>query len=154
MSVKQVTQLCLILILLLASFAATGSAKAWSYCGATYVVQRGDWLAKIANRCGVTLADLRAANPWTYSHYYIYPGQVLTIPGGYDGGYYDGSYDRGGPGGYCGPSADMYGGYWIVCRGDTLGRIARYYGVSWRYLQWNNGIANPNLIYAGQVIRP
>ena len=48
----------------------------------------------------------------------------------------------------------MYGGYWVVCRGDTLGSIARYYGVSWRYLQWNNGLANPNLIYAGQVIRP
>lgn len=153
MSVKRVTQLCLILILLLASFAASGSARAWGYCGATYVVQRGDWLGKIANYCGVSLADLRAANPWTYYDRYIYPGQVLTIPGGYDSGYNTG-YNQGGPGGYCGPSADMYGGYWVVCRGDTLGRIARYYGVSWRYLQWNNGLANPNLIYAGQVIRP
>ena len=153
MSVKRVTQLCLILILLLASFVSTSSAQAWSYCGATYVVQRGDWLAKIASNCGVTLAQLRAANPWTFYERYIYPGQVLAIPGGYDGGYND-PYDRGGPGGYCGPTADGYGSYWIVCRGDTLGSIARYYGVSWRYLQWNNGLANPNLIYAGQVIRP
>jgi nucleoid-associated protein YgaU len=73
---------------------------------------------------------------------------VLTIPGGYE-------EPGGGPGsGYaCGPSWD-YAAFWTVCRGDTLGIIARYYGVSWRYLQQVNGIANPNLIYPGQVIRP
>jgi len=143
--------MCLILVLLVASFAATTNAQAWSGCGGTYVVQRGDGLAKIARNCGTTLSALRAANPWVSSQYYIYPGQVLAMPGGY----YDDTYDRGGPGGYfCGPTWDGYGGYWVVCRGDTLGRIARYYGVSWRYLQWNNGIANANLIYAGQVIRP
>lgn len=149
MSVKRITQASLILILLLASFATTSSAHAWSACGSTYVVQKGDWLSKIARNCGVTLADLYAANPWTHYYYYLYPGQVLTIPGGYDDG-----YDGGGPGGYCGPSWDLYGSYWTVCRGDTLGIIARYYGVSWRYLQSNNGIANANLIYPGQVIRP
>ena len=37
---------------------------------------------------------------------------------------------------------------------DTLGIIARYYGVSWRYLQQVNGVANANLIYPGQKIRP
>ena len=63
---------------------------------------------------------------------------MLTIPGGYDGGYY-----------YCGPSY----GYYIVCRGDTLGGIAMYYGVSVWYLQRINGIPNANRIYAGQVIR-
>jgi LysM repeat protein len=47
----------------------------------------------------------------------------------------------------------MYGSYWVVCRGDTLGSIARYYGVSWTYLQWYNGIANANWIYSGQIIR-
>jgi lysozyme len=139
-------------MLLVASFATTSSAHAQSWCGGTYVVQRGDWLAKIARHCGVKLADLRAANPWTYSDRYIYPGEVLVIPGGY----YDDTYDRGGPGGYgfCGPSWDVYGSYWVVCRGDTLGSIAQYYGVGWRYLQSRNGIWNANLIYAGQVIRP
>ena len=152
MSATRVTQWSLIFILLLVNLAVASPAQAWSYCGASYVVQRGDWLAKIASNCGVTLADLRAANPWTYYERYIYPGQVLTIPGGYDGGYNDG-YNQGGPGGYCGPAADMYGSYWVVCRGDTLGSIARYYGVSWTYLQWHNGIPNANLIYSGQVIR-
>ena len=149
MSAKRITQLSLILVLLVSSFAVTSKAQAWSYCGSSYVVQRGDWLAKIANNCGVSISDLRAANPWTYYERYIFPGQVLTIPGGYDGG-----YDGGSTGGYCGPSYDVYGSYWTVCRGDTLGSIARYYGVSWTYLQWHNGIPNANLIYSGQVIRP
>jgi LysM repeat protein len=127
--------------LLLASFASTGSARAWSACGSTYVIQRGDWLSTIARRCGVTVSQLYAANPWLRSYRYIYPGWVLTIPGGYDGG------------GYCGPASDSRGSYWVVCRGDTLGRIARYYGVGWRYLQNLNGIGNPNRIYPGQVIR-
>lgn len=149
MSVKRIIQVCLILVLLFVSLGMTnGSAQAWSGCGSIYVVQRGDWLAKIARNCGVTLSELYAANPWVRSSYYIYPGQMLTIPGGYDDG-----YDAGGPGGYCGPSYDTYGSYWVVCRGDTLGRIARYYGVSWRYLQDVNGIGNPNRIYPGQVIR-
>jgi len=148
MSGKRLIQICLILVLLLASFASTGSAHAWSACGSSYVVQRGDWLSKIARNCGVTLSQLRAANPWVDYYTYIYPGQVLTIPGGYDGG-----YDTGGPGGYCGASYDAYGSYWMVCRGDTLGRIAQFYGVNWRYLQSINGIANPNRIYPGQIIR-
>ena len=56
------------------------NAAAWN-CGSTYVVQPGDWLSKIANRCGVSLSQLYAANPNV--GYYIYPGQVLNIPGGY-----------------------------------------------------------------------
>jgi LysM repeat protein len=149
MSVKRLIQVCLILILLLSSFAATSNAQAWSGCGSTYVVQRGDWLARIARTCGVTLSQLYAANPWLRNYRYIYPGQILTIPGGVDGG-----YDHGGPGGYaCGPATDYRGNYYVVCRGDTLGGIAQYYGVSVSYLQRVNGIWNANFIYAGQVIR-
>jgi lysozyme len=153
MSAKRLIQLSLILALVLASLAfTTRSASAWSWCGTYYEVQRGDWLAKIARNCGVTLAELRAANAWTYNQRYLYPGQVLVIPDGYqepDGG---GPYPWPNP--WCGPSWDAYGGYWVVCRGDTLGSIARYYGVSWPYLQSRNGIANANRIYPGQVIRP
>lgn len=157
MTAKRIIQVSLILVLLLASFAATGSARAYGYCGSVYYVHRGDWLAKIARNCGVTLADLRAANPWTYNQPYIYPGQLLVMPG--DPGGPGNDIPGGGPGGYphpywCGPSWDGYGAYWVVCRGDTLGRIARYYGVSWTYLQWHNGVPNANRIYPGQIIRP
>ncbi len=150
---KRIFQAALIAALLLSSFAATGSAHAWSgACGSTYVVQPGDWLAKIARNCGVTLSQLYAANPWVIYYYYIYPGQVLAIPGGYDPGPAP-APAPGNTGWYCGPGSDANGRYWLVCRGDTLGRIAAYYGVSWRYLQSINNIANPNLIYPGQVIR-
>ena len=145
MSVKRILQVVLILAVLLVSLAATGEAKADSWCGGTYVVQRGDWLAKIARKCGVSLSGLYSANPWVRYERYIYPGQVLTIPGAY--------VPPPDYGGYCGPGYDAYGDYWVVCRGDTLGKIARYYGVSWRYLQQINGIPNANVIYPGQVIR-
>ena len=142
MFAKRTIQLTLIVVLLFASLAFTNRASASAYCSSSYVVQPGDWLAKIARNCGVTLSQLYAANPGV--GYYIYPGQVLTIPGGYDSGYY-----------YCGPSySAYYGNYYVVCRGDTLSGIARYYGVSVDYLQWRNNIPNRNRIYAGQFIYP
>ena len=39
-----------------------------------------------------------------------------------------------------------------VVSGDTLSGIANRYGTSWSTLASYNGIANPNLIYAGQVV--
>jgi len=147
MSDKRFVQVFLILVVLMASLFTTASAQASSACGSTYVVQRGDWLAKIARNCSVTLTDLYAANSWARYYYYIYPGQVLVIPGGWvdqNHGYSPA----------CGPGMDRYGSYYIVCRGDTLGGIAMYYGTTVAQLQGLNGIANPNLIYAGQFIRP
>lgn len=145
MSNKKTIQLGLIVVLLFVSLGFAGSASASGYCGSTYIVQPGEWLAKIARNCGVTLSELYTANPGV--GYYIYPGQVLYIPGGYDYGY-DYYY-------YCGPSySPYYGNYYVVCRGDTLSGIARYYGVSTSYLQWRNGIPYANRIYAGQFIYP
>ena len=143
---KRLIQWGLIIVIVAAAFATTTSAKAWSACGSTYVVQPGDWLAKIARNCGVTLSGLYAANPWARYYYYIYPGQVLMMPGApisHDHGY-----------SFCGPGSDYYGSYYVVCRGDTLGGIALYYGVSVSSLQWRNNIPNANRIYAGQFLRP
>jgi LysM repeat protein len=141
MSIKRFVQVCLTVILLSASFVSVKPASAWGACPSTYYVQPGDWLAKIARNCGISLSSLIAANPWVNYTYYIYPGQVLYIPGGYEPVSY-----------YCGPGYDGYGSFYIVCRGDTLGGIAMYYGVTVHQLQWRNGIPNPNYIYAGQVI--
>ncbi len=148
MSPKRILQASLILVLLLASLAFTSNAQALSACGSTYIVQRGDWLAKIARNCGVTLSDLQAADSWTLYSPYLYAGQVLTMPGG---GGQDGGHQ--GSSGFCGPLHDANGDFYIVCPGDSLGSIAQYYGVSWRYLQLHNGIPNANLIYTGQTIR-
>ena len=143
MSIKRIVQVIVVFVLVFTSLAFTSNAAASGYCGNTYVVQRGDWLAKIARRCGVTLSQMYAANPGVGSR--IYHGQVLNVHGGYyNYGYY-----------YCGPAySEYYGSYYVVCRGDTLSGIARYYGVSTSYLQWRNGIPNANRIYAGQFIYP
>ena len=167
MFAKRIFQLTLILVLVVSCFAATHSVSAAGYCSSTYVVQRGDWLSKIAGRCGVSLSQLYEANPWVGR--IIYPGQVLNIPGyGNDG------HDHGGPvpgngepnpghgqpwqgnGHYfCGPtSSAYYGHYYVVCRGDTLLKIALYYGERLSYMQWHNHIYNADRIYAGQFIFP
>jgi len=142
MSVKRSIQIGLVVLLLAASFASAGNAKAWSYCGSYYYVQRGDTLFKIANWCGTTVSALRAANGIPYYSNLIYAGQYLTIPGGYQSS------------ASCGASYDYYGAYYVVCRGDTLAGIALYYGTTVNHLAWYNGIPNANRIYAGQVIRP
>lgn len=42
--------------------------------------------------------------------------------------------------------------YYTVQSGDTLSRIAQRYNTTYKYLADLNGIANPNLIYPGQVL--
>jgi LysM repeat protein len=147
MFAKRIIYLALVMVVVVACFAFPRSASA-AGCGSSYVVQRGDWLAKIANRCGVSLSALYAANSWAAYYRYIYPGQVLNIPGGGPG-------PGPAPRPDCGPKySDYYGKYYVVCRGDTLLGIANYYGEHLSYMQWHNGITNPDRIYAGQFIWP
>jgi LysM repeat protein len=82
MFAKRMLQITLILAVLAACLTIPRSASAAGPCGSTYIVQPGDWLSRIANRCGVTLSALYAANPGVVYQRYIYPGQVLNIPGG------------------------------------------------------------------------
>ncbi|MBN1921827.1 MAG: LysM peptidoglycan-binding domain-containing protein, partial [Anaerolineae bacterium] len=48
--------------------------------GTTYVVAQCEYMALIANRVGVTLAALIAANPEVTNPDLIYPGQILNLP--------------------------------------------------------------------------
>lgn len=72
-----------------------------------------------------------------------------------------GSYPSGGSGNWnccqppppqCFPRTDWTFTY-VVQRGDTLGRIAQAAGVSVQVLAQGNCIANPNIIFVGQVLR-
>jgi LysM repeat protein len=149
MFAKRLIQIVLVFAVLAACFSLPRAASAWGGCGSTYVVQPGDWLSKIANRCGVTLSALYAANPWAAYYRYIYPGQVLNIPGG------PAPVPGGGVQYSCGPTySAYYGYYYVVCRGDTLLGIAIYYGESLSYIAWHNKIANPDRIFTGQFIWP
>ena len=46
----------------------------------TYVVQSGDTMSGIAQKFGVSLGALEAANPQVHDPNLIFPGQLLTIP--------------------------------------------------------------------------
>jgi LysM repeat protein len=61
------------------SAATTSSSTAASTCGDTYVVQRLDWLAKIASRCSMTVAEILALNPQIVNPSLIYTGQTLRL---------------------------------------------------------------------------
>ena len=139
MATKKLLQFILMAAVVLATFGATGTASAWSGCGSSYVVQPGDSLGMIANRCGTTVAAIRQANP--NLGYWIYAGQTLYLSGtdyGYNNDYSNGnSYGNG------------YATYYVQ-RGDTLKIIATRYGTTWDVIANLNGIYNENLIYVGQ----
>jgi LysM repeat protein len=129
---KKFFQIMVVVTILVASVASTGSASAWSACPSYITVQWGDTLSSIAQRCGTTVAAIRTANPGL--GWWVYAGQVLYIPTGSSSG-------------------PVAGSTYMVRPGDTLGKIAARFGVSWRdILAVNPQIQNPSLIYAGQVI--
>lgn len=129
-------KILVVVAVLVASFASTGSVSAWSSCPSYLTVQWGDTLSGIAVQCGTTIAAIQAANPGL--GWWVYAGQVLSIPTG----------NTSTP-----VSSPTYGGTYTVLSGDTLGKIAARSGTSLSsLLAVNPQIANPSLIYAGQVI--
>ena len=140
MAAKRIFQLIVVVAILVASFASTGGAMAWSGCASYITVQWGDTLSGLARLCGTTMEAIRAANPGL--GWWVYAGQVLYIPTGYAPApapapvYYP-----------------TYGGTYVVQWGDTLGKIAARSGTSvGDILAVNPQITNASLIYAGQVI--
>lgn len=100
--------------------------------GRTYTVQAGDTLGGIAAKFGVStsaISGYRSGNPNL-----IYPGEVLKINGG-------------------NTAPKPAGRTYTVRAGDNLSAIAARYGTTYQALAAKNGIANPNLIYPGQVLK-
>lgn len=99
--------------------------------GRTYTVRPGDTLSGIAAKLGVAQSQItgfHSGNPNL-----IYPGEVLAI------------------GGAAAPTQSA-GATYTVQSGDTLSGIAAKFGTTYQAIAAKNGIANPNLIYPGQVL--
>lgn len=100
----------------------------------TYTVKSGDTLSAIGSKLGVNWQNIASANGIS-SPYTIYPGQVLTIPGG--------STTSTSP-----STSSTY----TVVSGDTLSGIGQKLDVNWKDIANANGISSPYTIYPGQKL--
>lgn len=105
-----------------------------------YVVQPGDTLSRIATRYNTTVAAIAQLNGIVNPNL-IRVGQQLRVPG--TGGTIPPVQPT--------PQQPVPRTY-VVQPGDTLFRISLRFGVPLSTLIQVNGIANPNRIYAGQVL--
>ena len=106
--------------------------------GDTYTVVKGDTLSGIASRFGTTYQELARINNIANPNL-IHVGQVIKLKG-----------DNSGAAPV--PSQTTY----TVQKGDNLSSIAKRYGTTWQNLYEKNKDvigSNPNLIYAGQVLK-
>ncbi len=99
-----------------------------------YTVQSGDTLSGIAARYGTSYQKIASDNGISNPNL-IFPGTVLKIYGG-------GSSE---------PTSS--GTTYTVQSGDTLSGIAARYGTTYQKIAADNGIADPNLIFPGQVLK-
>ncbi len=125
----------ILIILLVVSLLLPAAGTA--FADTVYVVQRGDTLSNIAQRFGVAMASIMAANGITNPNL-IFVGQRLTIPG---------------PGGTNPTSPPSTGSQrYTVQRGDTLFLISRRFNTTVQAIMTASGLTNPNLIFVGQQL--
>jgi LysM repeat protein len=129
---KQKRWMTMLLIgsMLLATLGMTSAASAKATCSSPYIVQSGDTLKGIAQKCGVTLNALLDANPAITNPNLIYRGQRIVIPG-----------------------SESNPVKYTVKPGDTLQSIADRYDVSVGLILLNNPqISDPTQLTPGQVL--
>lgn len=104
-----------------------------------YTVQSGDTLSSIATRYGVTVENLASINGLSNPNL-IYPGEVLKI-------YPENNRNM------VNRDKMEFSSTYIVRLGDTLSFIARRFDTTVNDLVELNDIANPNLIYPGEILK-
>lgn len=170
-SVSRLTWLVVVLALTVAVVVPVAAAPASQQPAplGTHTVQQGEWLYCIGRAYKVAPWDIAAANaiPWPY---WVYPGQVLTIPAS--------PWYNIPSGQTCSPQftpptnwpppppptptpgpipptpvPGQCRAYHTVLWGQTLSGISWYYGTTIQAMMAANpSIVNPNLIYAGSVL--
>ncbi|MCO4528642.1 LysM domain protein [Streptococcus infantarius subsp. infantarius] len=109
---------------------SVSSAPIQAPATSTYTVRSGDTLSSIASKFGTSYQTLASLNGISNPNL-IYVGQVLRVNG----------------------SASAGSVYYTVRVGDNLSAIGSRYGTSYQSIASLNGLANPNLIYAGQTLK-
>jgi len=112
--------------------------------GSEYVVAKGDSLAKIAKKSGVTLKALQAANPGVVPTK-LKVGQKLTIPAG-------GKTSAEAAAPAVAAAGDASGATYTVKSGDTLTKIAKKNGTTAKAIQAANGLTTTK-IKVGQKLK-
>lgn len=117
---------------------------------ARHTVQRGETLARIAKRYGVSAGALAMANNLNPKRYHLKRGMTLVIPKGSQmeryadiAGNSDGSKS----------SSKKLASNHTVRRGETLGGIAKRYGMNLKQLVALNGIKDHKKIRAGMKLK-
>ncbi len=118
----------------------------------TYIVQRGDYLAKISKKYNIKIDAIRKLNPQLKGDV-VKIGQKIQLPGKIDVGAQtvpEGAFAK--------PAPKEYKAYegattdYTVKGGDTLGKIAYGNGINIRQLKEMNGLTS-NMIRVGQVLK-
>ncbi len=138
-------------------------------CSSPYTVQPGDYMIRIAEKCGVKLSDLLAANSVVQPNL-IYAGQALLLPGAPQAA----STPPPEPAATVEPAATAppepaatvepaptappsasaaCTGTYTVLPGDNVWRIATNCGLTVAQMAATNGLSSPYIIHAGEVLR-
>ncbi len=129
----------LLAALTLSPAVAPAPAAAQSACGAYYTMDTGDTLVEVAERCGVTVPALLAANPGVVDQRDVEVGGRLRVP--------DPAAPQPSPVQACGPS-------YAVRTGDTLAEIAMKCGLTVPLLMAANGpLPQPLGVHTGLHLR-
>jgi LysM repeat protein len=123
--------------------AAPSSAPRTAAAG-SYTIARGDTLSSIAGAHGVSTASLLGANGLSWSSI-IYPGQVLSLPGGASTVAAPAAPRAAAPS----PAA---GTGHVIRSGETIASIARQTGTTVQALLAANGLSMTSTIYAGRTL--
>ncbi len=118
----------------------------------THTIKAGETLASIGRLYGVTWGDVARANNITNPNS-IYAGQVLSIPGASASQVVHSEPQLVQQPEPAAPEPQPADQFHTVQAGQTLAAVGRIYGLTWQQLAQYNGIADPNRIKAGQILK-